>query len=128
MNKKRLIIIIVLMVAAAAAVILIVRSVLNKSLPNFISHTSEQTISPPSSTVVPQAINPEIKTWTGSLTLGPVVTLKIEDKIYTLRISGKETSSILQKQGYQSGDTVNALGRLVGGNVIDLSGLNKLVK
>ncbi|KKR49236.1 MAG: hypothetical protein UT86_C0001G0208 [Candidatus Magasanikbacteria bacterium GW2011_GWC2_40_17] len=83
-------------------------------------------VNPPVTSIAPQSLTPNQDIWTGVLTLVEPPTLKVDGKIYTLRILDRNSLSIFEGKGYKTGDTVNVMGILTG-DVIDVSGLNKFV-
>lgn len=122
MSKKQLIITLAVLVIAAIAIILLMRSFLAPELP------SAEEKNPPISSLSPKSGTSGIEVWTGVLGLSDSeANLKVGDKVYKLIIPGAATAKIMADKGYQSGDFVNAMGKLKG-EAIEASGINKLVK
>lgn len=121
MSKKQLVIILIVLAIAAIAIILLIRSVLAPKLPSIGEKN------PPISSFVPKSATPGIEAWTGVLALvDSEVNLKVGDKVYKLTIPGVAAAKIIADKGYQSGDTVNVMGKLKG-EAIEMSGINKLI-
>jgi len=126
MVKKQLFIIIVVLVVISLIAILVIRFIFKVP---FFSPTNNLTnsIQPPTTTVVPQSLTEGQSIWSGTLNLVEPPTLTVDGKVFTLKILEKNTLSIFEGKGYKTGDTVNVMGSLEG-DVINVSGLNKLVK
>ncbi|MCX6779387.1 MAG: hypothetical protein NTU97_04120 [Candidatus Magasanikbacteria bacterium] len=126
MLKKQLFLIIGVLVAISIVAILVIKFIFKT--PIFSPVNESTNISqPPTTTVIPESLTKGQEIWSGTLNLIEPPTLTVGDKVYTLKILEKNTLSIFEGKGYKTGDTVNVMGSL-DGMVINVSGLNKLVK
>lgn len=124
MNKKTILIIVIMLMFAGGAIYWLSRlpSVPNAAV-NAQAGGTPSAVQPPTSKTVPVSGTKGIETWTGTLELGKGVFFKVGDKTYTLQAPGVD----LKNRGYQTGDTVNVMGKLNGG-IIEVVGMNKLIK
>lgn len=123
MFRKRLFLIISALLATFLLAFLVLYSFFKSPNGNFLGNNSQ----PAATKTIPQAATPGLSVWSGSLNLSQPPSLIVNEKKYRLEIKGADAFSVLKKQNFQTGDTVNVMGKL-NGAAIDLSGINKLAK
>ncbi|MBI5731943.1 MAG: hypothetical protein HY982_01120 [Candidatus Magasanikbacteria bacterium] len=118
MSKKQIIFYLFLIIIAGLVVILILRAAFFSPAP---------LTAPPVTQATPASKTPGLNVWSGALTLSSPPVLTAEGKDYFLKINQKDAKEILVKKGFKNGDAVNIMGK-ISGNIIEISGLNKLEK
>lgn len=121
MSKKQMVLVLVGLVAIAAGTIFLIRYLTRPGA------SEDGVVLPRVTNSAPQSATKGVGVWTGILNMGEKTVLKVDGKIYELRINKTDGGAVLRAQGYKSGDEINVMGKLAG-EVIETAGVNKFIR